>query len=76
MGDYSAKAQNMIRGRTASPPTATPKFPAAPSHEPEKPLKESDFPSPPSGDVEKEKPEEKAETATADGAPVEDEPLI
>lgn len=73
MGDYSAKAQNMIRGRAASPEAAAaPKFPAAPSHEPEKPLKETDFPSAPAGDVKKEKPEVEA----ADGAPVEDEPLI
>lgn len=73
MGDYSAKAQNMIRGRTASPEAkATPKFPEAPSHEPEKPLEETDFPDAPKGNVEQEKPE----AEKADGAPVEDEPLI
>ncbi|MBE3043555.1 reticulon family protein [Candidatus Bathyarchaeota archaeon] len=89
MGDYSAKAQGLIRGRAASPggtpasPTAdgpAEKFPAAPTHVPEEVLREADFPSAPEGDVSadaaKDKIAEVAEKIEADGAPVEDEPLI
>lgn len=74
MGDYSAKAQSMIRGRASSPGGAD-KFPNPPTHQPEESLKESDFPAAPEGDI-KEEGEAKVEAGPqADGVPV-DEPLI
>ena len=74
MGDYSAKAQNMIRGKSEA---VAQKFPAAPTHEPEPPLKEADFPSAPAGDMDNKAEEKKPEvTVAADGAPAEEVPLI
>ena len=72
MGDYSAKAQSMIRGRAAA---AADKFPSAPTHQPEEPLKESDFPAAPEGDVKEEEPKTEA-GPQADGVPVQDDSLI
>lgn len=75
MGDYSAKAQSILRGRSASP-EATQKqqqFPAAPTHEPEPAVKESDFPAAPAGDVNGQA--EAGAKDEADGAPVGETPV-
>lgn len=52
VGDYTTKAQEMIRGRTASPQTASPapSAPAAPA------VKDSDFPAAPKEDIKAEEP--------------------
>jgi hypothetical protein len=70
MGDYTAKAQQMLRGRTVSP-QATPKQP-----------QESDFPAVPKEDFVK-KEEEPVAAAPAAAAPAaapakeeEEEPLV
>ncbi|KAI1333077.1 Reticulon-domain-containing protein [Xylariaceae sp. FL0255] len=55
MGDYTAKAQSMIRGSSASPEPA----PAQPS------LKETDFPAAPKEEFETEAPEIKTEAPIA-----------
>lgn len=60
MGDYTAKAQQMLRGRSTSPATA-PK--TAQSN-----LRESDFPKAPKEDIKHE--EESSESES------EDEPLV
>lgn len=52
VGDYTSKAQEMIRGRSASPQTASsaPAAPAAPA------VKDSDFPVAPKEDFKAEEP--------------------
>lgn len=76
MGDYSTKAQSILRGRSASPEAAQKQqpqqFPAAPTHEPEPAVKESDFPAAPAGDVDgqAEAKGEVKDQVEADGAPV------
>lgn len=60
MGDYTTKAQELLRGRSTSPVAVT------------KQPKEADFPAPPKGDFVKDEPvfEDKAVTDP------EEEPLI
>lgn len=64
VGDYTSKAQEMIRGRAASPKAASsaPAAPAAPA------VKDSDFPVAPKEDIKVEEP--------AVPAPSEPEPAI
>lgn len=54
MGDYTAKAQDLIRGRSASPE-------AAHKPAPKPVVQESDFPAAPSKDIQVEEPTSKAE---------------
>ncbi|SPN98602.1 related to cell wall protein cwl1 [Cephalotrichum gorgonifer] len=69
MGDYSAKAQNVLRGRSASPEVQQKTFPSAPTHQPSaaSDIKEADFPSAPTGSVEETK-EKVVDGAAAEGA--------
>jgi hypothetical protein len=51
VGDYTSKAQEMIRGKSASPQAASPAAaPAAPA------VKDSDFPAAPKEDIKVEEP--------------------
>lgn len=61
MGDYTAKAQQMLRGRSASPEVAP---------KPQSNLKDSDFPKAPKEDLKRQQEEESSEEES------EDEPLI
>lgn len=77
MGDYSTKAQSILRGRSASPEAAQKQqpqqqFPAPPTHEPEPAVKESDFPAAPAGvvDGQAEIKDEIKDEVEANGAPL------
>ncbi|KAI0597016.1 Reticulon-domain-containing protein [Biscogniauxia sp. FL1348] len=59
MGDYTAKAQQMIRGRSASPEVA-PKPASQPAAKPG--LKESDFPAAPKQSLKREESESESES--------------
>ncbi|KAI1341570.1 Reticulon-domain-containing protein [Xylariaceae sp. FL0016] len=60
VGDYTAKAQQMMRGRSASP-EATSKPAPAPAQVPQTNLQESDFPAAPKEEFNHEAPEVKSE---------------
>jgi len=84
MGDYSAKAQGLIRGRSASPEVHPIRAaPSAPTTVPVPALTDADFPAAPSSTLEekKDKEEEEADGHPADSAePAKpassDEPLV
>lgn len=75
MGDYTTKAQEMLRGRTASsevpPMQEVPKPAAKPSAEPS--LKESDFPAAPKADL---KTDNNPLPEIDSGSKLEEEPSI
>lgn len=50
VGDYTSKAQEMLRGKSTSPQAASPAAPAAPA------VKDSDFPAAPKEDIKVEEP--------------------
>lgn len=74
VGDYTSKAQEMLRGRSASPQTASsaPSAPAAPA------VRDSDFPVAPKEDIKVEEPAVPAQSAPEPTIKHEDaeEPLI
>lgn len=70
VGDYTSKAQEMLRGKSASPQAApsAPAAPAAPA------VKDSDFPAAPKEDIKVEEPAVPAPEIKHEAA--EQEPLI
>lgn len=70
VGDYTSKAQEMLRGKSASPQAASPApaAPAAPA------VKDSDFPAAPKEDIKVEEPAVPAPEIKHEDA--EQEPLI
>lgn len=70
MGDYTAKAQEMLRGRQASANTPAPAQPAQPASS----VQESDFPAAPKEDISA--PQPSVDAAEPAPAVKEEEPLI
>lgn len=73
MGDYTAKAQEMLRGSKAKAPEAAPQ-PAAPANQPASSVRESDFPAAPKEDFKA--PTEPTAAAPEPEVKHEEEPLI
>lgn len=74
VGDYTSKAQEMLRGRSASPQTASAPAPAAPAAPA---VKDSDFPAAPKEDIKADEPALPAQSEpVVKQEEAEQEPLI